>query len=286
MFLRKKILIFLSTIVSLCLIIGSIYFYQSKSTNNLEVIFFDVGQGDSIFIETPKKFQILIDGGPDNTVIYKLGKYLPFYDRTIDLIILSHPHNDHLVGLVEVLKRYQVKKVLITSVEDHAPAYLAFWEEVKRQDIKVQIAVRGQLLDLEKDLSIEILSPFKFSESQVLEKLNNSSTVLKLKFNEINFLFTGDAEVDVEEELLSLNINLEADVFKAGHHGSDTSNTKKFLEAVNPNFFVISVRQNNKFGLPSLRVLNRVKRMGVEILRTDLLGDIRFVSDGEEIILP
>jgi len=281
--MKKKVLLFLAVIIVLCIVIGSIYYYQSKPSDNLEVIFFDVGQGDSIFIETPSKYQILIDGGDDNSVIYKLGQYMPFYDREIDLVIVSHPHDDHIMGLVEVLKRYKVEKILITGVDYYTPAYTAFLDEAENKEIKIEIASQDWELILE-NISLEIIYPFESIEGVKFENLNNSSIVMQLRFNETNFLFTGDAEVELEEEILLTAVDLKSDVLKAGHHGSDTSSSKEFLEKVNPAYAIISVGEDNSFGHPSLRTINRLKRMGIDILRTDLSGDIIFTTNGKDLI--
>ncbi|MBU1164710.1 MBL fold metallo-hydrolase [Patescibacteria group bacterium] len=280
---KKKIGIILFALLSLCLVIGCIYYDQSQSTDNLEVIFFDVGQGDSIFIETPNKFQILIDGGDDNQVIYKLGKYMPFYDRTIDLVVVSHPHDDHVMGFAEVLKRYEVEKILITGVDYYTPAYAAFLDEAKKQNISIDIATQDWELDLGDNQRLDVIYPFESIEGVKFENLNNSSIVMQLTFNEINFLFTGDAETEEEHVILSAGIDLQSEVLKAGHHGSDTSSSKEFLEAVNPQQVVISVGEDNSFGHPSLRTINRMKRMDINTFRTDQISDIVLITDGVEV---
>ena len=141
-----------------------------------------MGQGDAIYIRTPGSIDILIDGGPDNGVLAKLGRSLPFYDKEIDLVILSHPHTDHLIGLIEVLKRYKVKKILGTGVMHTTPEYLVWLEEINGQKIPLEIAIRGQSFDFGGETKLEILYPLENLAGQSVDDLNNTSIVSKLTF--------------------------------------------------------------------------------------------------------
>lgn len=257
------------------------YFYTPPK--QLEVNFLDVEQGDSVLIRTPYDQNILIDGGPGSAILQQLPKFLPFYDRTIDLMLLTHPHDDHVRGLVPVIKRYKVKKILYTGVVHTSPDYLAWLEVVKRKNIPMIIIDRPQTIVLGEDLKLEILYPFESLLNKEVGNLNNSSIVAKLIYGQNKFLFTGDAETEVEQELLNAGVDLSADIFKAGHHGSNTSNSEEFLNAVNPQIAVIQVGKDNDFGHPSLRVLKRLERLGVEYYRNDLNGWVQVISDGQEI---
>jgi len=252
---------------------------------NLEVDFLDVGQGDSILIKTPFEQNILIDGGPDNSVINQLGKNLPFYDKTIDLMVLTHPDADHVTGLPEVLNRYKVKKVLYTGLVHTTPAFLEWLRLIKEKNIPMQVAVAGQKINLGQNLDLEILWPDKSYEGQRVEENNMTSIVAKLVYGQTTFLFTGDAPVEVEDVMIgeTSTFRLRSDVLKVAHHGSKNSSSKDFLQAVRPKYAIIPVGKDNKFGHPSLRVLDSLKDLSINILRTDLGGAIKCTSDKIEV---
>ena len=256
---------------------------QGRTPEELEVNFFDVGQGDSILIKTPFSQNVLIDGGPDIGVIEELSKNLPWWDRTIDLIILSHPHDDHVNGLNDVIKRYEVKKILYTGVVHDSPGFLNWLELIKEYNIPLVIIDRPQTITLGSDCKLDIIYPQESLLGKEVDNLNNSSIVVKLTYKETSFLFTGDAEIEVEEELIKKEIDLKADVLKAGHHGSDTSSSEEFLNKVNPDYTIITVGVDNTFGHPSRRIIKRLERVEANILRTDEKGTIKMVSDGEVI---
>ncbi|MDD5291072.1 MAG: ComEC/Rec2 family competence protein [Patescibacteria group bacterium] len=276
-----KILLILGIVITLSAV--PVFVLSYDPPKELEVDFFDVGQGDAILIKSPMGQNILIDGGPDNKVIEELGKNLPFWDKQIDLMVLTHPHDDHATGLIEVIKRYSVKKILYTGVVHGAPNYLAWLEEVRERKIPLIIIDRPQKIVLGDSCYLDIIYPTKSLLGQEVENLNNSSIVAKLVYGQTKFLLTGDAEAEVEKELLDVRVDLSAQVLKTGHHGSDTSSSEDFLEAVNPKLAVIQVGKDNDFGHPSLRILKRLERIGAEILRTDINGAVKIISNGKEI---
>src|SRR3990167_8590329 len=226
----------------------------------LEVDFFDVGQGDAIFIETPKGYQVLIDGGPDASVLEKLGKEMPFYDRSIDLIILTHPEADHITGLIEVLKNYQIGQILENGFKRETAGYKE-WQRL----------IKGK--------KIRILWPNETAVSSSPESSNNISVVSQLIYGQREFLFTGDIEKQVELNLAVAGIDLESDVLKVAHHGSKTSTNQLFLEKVNPNIAVISAGDKNPYGHPHQEVLERLKN--VKTYRTDQNGNIEILTNGQ-----
>ena len=257
--------------------------------NDLKVVFFDVGQGDSIFIQTPQKHQILIDGGPTSVVLEKLGNEMPFYDRTIDLIILTHPEHDHIGGLLEVLKRYRVENILWTGVLRDTAEFKE-WERllVEEKNVVIEIAQAGQRIvcpasTLEKTVNMNILYPFENLDKQIIKNINNTSIIIQLIFGENKILFTGDAYKSVERKLIEREPLLKSDILKIGHHGSKTSTSEEFIEAVDPEIGVISVGRENSYGHPVPEVLEILKKYGINILRTDELGDIKIMSDGQTI---
>jgi competence protein ComEC len=268
--------------------------YRAVNQSQLKVYFFNVGQGDGILIRTPSHQNIVIDGGPDNSFITKLGQHLPFYDRQIDLMVLTHPHDDHLFGLVEILKRYKVKQVLASGVLHTTDAYLEWLKLIKDKNIPFKIALNGQEFVFENScqgkincrpepVMLKVVYPYESLSGRKMENLNQSSVVTQLVFNQTKILFTGDLEKAGEEEILSHQTNIESAVIKVAHHGSLTSSSDDFLKAVKPKSVIISVGLNNKFGHPSPLLISYLTGLGLKIYRTDLLGDIRLLSDGQKI---
>ncbi len=244
---------------------------QEISSNELEVVFFDVGQGDSIYIETSDNFQVLIDGGPSSVVLEKLGHEMPFYDRTIELLILTHPDHDHLFGLLEVLKRYKVENILWTGVVKDTAEYEEWKRLIKEEGANIIIAELGQKINLGQDIYLSVLHPFENLEGKQVKDFNDTSIVVKLVFNDKSFLFTGDISQKVEKQLE----NVDADILKAAHHGSKSSSCLEFIQSVSPEKVVISVG-NNSYGHPSEEVLQLFEQSGIQVLITKELGDIRF----------
>ena len=276
-----KILLILGIVAVLVAI--PTFWLTFSAVSDLEVSYLDVGQGDSTLIKTPYGQNVLIDGGSDNAVINMLGKELSWWDKNIDLMILSHPHDDHLNGLIDVINRYKVKKILYTGAIHTSPNYLKWLELVKDKKIPVVIVDKPQTINFGEDCGLNILYPRENLSGEVVADLNNSSIVAKLIYGKNKFLFVGDIEVEAEKELIEKNIDLQANVLKAGHHGSDTSTSQDFLERIDPKIVVIQVGVDNNFGHPSRRVLKRLERIGAEIFRNDLDGVIKITSDGENI---
>jgi competence protein ComEC len=279
---QNKFIKLIGSLAVVALILLGYLFYQEKDAN-LSVNYLDVGQGDAILIKTPANQKILIDGGPDDLLITKLGRYFNFYDKNIDLMILTHAHSDHLVGLVEVLKRYQVKKILYTGVIQTTPDYLAWLKLIKEKNIPLTIAQAGQEYQFIGGVNLIILFPMSDLTNQEFKDLNQSSIVCQLIYGKTKFLFTGDLPAEEEAQLLATGVNLKSDVLKVGHHGSKYSSSFNFLKAVSPSLAVISVGTDNKFGHPNQGTLDRIAGLGIKILRTDQSGDIIIKSDGNKI---
>ncbi|MBT5338704.1 MBL fold metallo-hydrolase [Candidatus Falkowbacteria bacterium] len=283
----------------------------SVQNQEMQVHFLDVGQGDSIYIRTPSEQDILIDGGPNKNVLSQLGEVMPFWDREIDVMILSHPHSDHATGLVEVLRRFDVKQIYYTGVLHTAPDYLAWLDEIKKQELNLKIVDQPFEIDFGEDVKLEFLYPDESFLNKKVKELNNTSIVNRLVYGETSFLFMGDAEEEVEEHLIKISnnqypttnkklnnstineqtpitnnqIHLVSDVLKLGHHGSSSSSIEEFLKAVSPVLAIVQAGLDNEFGHPHLRVLERLKRLKIPILRNDQEGRILVVSNGEEIFL-
>lgn len=187
-------------------------------------------------------------------------------------------------GLIEVIKRYQVKKILYTGVVHTSPNYLVFLELVASTKIPLIIIDRPQTIFLGENCYLEILYPLESFLNKTVGNLNNSSMVVKLVYKQNKFLFTGDAEVEVEEELIANSFKLlPADVLKVGHHGSDTSSSHDFLQLISPEIAVIQVGADNDFGHPSRRIIKRLERLDIKVLRADIHGTIEIMSDGIKV---
>jgi len=252
----------------------------------LHVVFFDVGEGDAIFIETPNGQQILVDGGPNpTTLISALGRRMPFWDHSLDLVILTHADEDHIAGLVPILERYRVGQVLDSGYEHDNPMYKRWLELVSEKEIPVYLARAGMRVATGDGVRLTVLHPgpelMRYTEADS----NNNSVVVHLVMGQVSFLLTGDIEESAEGKLVTSGQELTSTVLKVAHHGSNTSSSSGFLRAVNPKLAVISVGADNRFGHPSPQVLERLENLvGKErILRTDEQGTIEVVTDGERV---
>lgn len=251
----------------------------------LTVSFLDVGQGDSIFIDAPNGNQILLDGGPDKKVLRALSNVMPFYDREIDLLALSHPHIDHLTGFIDVLDRYSVSGFLNSGTKTQTPEYFAFRNHLEVQPpsgIREIIAKRGMIVDLGDDVYLDVLLPT--GDATNLPP-HDGMMVTRLRYGNTAVLFTGDMEQGLENYLVSLDgAKLKSDILKVGHHGSKTSTYEALLGYVAPKYAVISVGKNNMYRHPNEATLARLTNFGIPILRTDESGTITFKSDGEKVV--
>jgi len=253
--------------------------------NNLHVSFFNVGQGDAILIQKGNQ-QVLIDGGPSPQAIsLELSKRLPFWDRTIDLVILTHPSADHATGLVEVLRRYKVKQVLYPDLIFESDIYDEWLSLIQEKDIKYTIAQAGQQINLGRDVVIEVLNPQTPLLTDTQSDIDNNGVVLRISAGEVSFLLTADTMWETEFELITRRANLTSTVLKVAHHGSNTSTSPEFLAVVNPRLAVISVGEDNPHGHPTDGVMARlIEQVGSEnIYRTDEQGTIEFITDGERL---
>jgi competence protein ComEC len=250
---------------------------------NIKIIFLDVGQGDAALIQTGDRQNILIDGGPDKGIIYKLDQYIPFYARQIDLMVLTHPDPDHLNGLIEVARRYEVKNFVYNGVDDESVDYRQFLNDLDLKNTVKKIVWQGEKIDFQNGY-LEFIFPFESVKGINFKDDNPGCLVFKLVVGEKKVLFTGDASQEVEKELLGKNIDLSADILKVGHHGSKSSTSLNFLQKIKPTFSVISVGAENKYGHPNLRVLKNLESVKSQILRTDQLGDIIFEINGANLI--
>lgn len=256
----------------LTIIFGGIIFYSKNQ--KLKVIFLDVGQGDAILIEKGST-QIIIDGGPSGAkMMEKIGEFVPFWDRKIELILATHPDSDHIAGLIEVLENYQIGQLIDNSIESDSKVYKKYIETVQAKKISRLKGEKG--LEIKKeDMRLKIIYPIEINDLKT-DDSNSGSLVIRLDFGENSFLFTGDFPMNKEEILLSQNEDIETDVLKVSHHGSAYASSEKFLEKVHPRDAIISVGKNNRYNHPAGKVLERLKKIGAKIVRTDESGDIEY----------
>ena len=283
--MRKKIALSLVGVLFLLNIFAWQQVFDLTKTNNLKVDFLNIGQGDSIFIETPYHHQILIDGGPSSNVLGKLQKLMPFYDRTIDVVISTHPDKDHIEGLLEVLQRYKVDYILWTGIIREGPLYQKWLSVLAKSEKQGSKIIKAKLNQEIKagDVVIDTLHPFfDLTGQEFGSKDNDTGIVSRLIYGKNTFLFTADISNKAEKELINKGVNLKSDVLKVAHHGSKYSTSNEFLKIVNPEIAVISVGKNS-YGHPTPEALQRLENFGIHILRTDESGDIIITSDGNNL---
>lgn len=255
----------------------------SQLTNNLQIHFFDVGQGDAVFIQTPDGVEVLIDGGANNAVLRELAQRMSFFDREIDMVIGTHPDTDHVGGLIDVLERYTVETILTTENEGESDTAKTYAQAVIDEGAEIVYARRGQIFDLGASTTLEVLFP-EVSPEQM--QSNASSIIVRLVYGETEVLLTGDSPKRIEEYLvLAEGENLQSDLLKIGHHGSRTSTSELFLAEVDPEYGVISVAKDSRYGHPHVEVTDLLFNYGVETYSTAEEGSITFESDGTNVWL-
>lgn len=277
--IRKKGLVW-----GLVLLLGLITFLiwvlllVGETTQVLKVSFLNVGQGDAIFIETPAGVQILIDGGNGEAVLQELSHVMSFFDKSIDIVVATHPDSDHVGGLVDVVQRYDVGLLIHSSVVPTSEAAHALFEYAQKHNIPTHVAQRGDVFDFGDGAYLSTLFPDR--DVAYLEP-NDASVVLQLAFGEHSFLFTGDAPQSIENYLVTLDQDeLRSDVLKAGHHGSKTSTSDIFVGFVDPQYVVLSRGCDNSYGHPHQEVLDILDVFLIDVHDTCTEGRITFLSDG------
>lgn len=245
------------------------------SSGKLIVKVYDIGQGDSIFIKTPGNYKILIDGGPTNKVLDYLNQDLGLNDRSLDLLVLTHPQNDHMFGLIEVVKQFRVKNVLVSGVANTTASFKLWQNTLDNAHLQPKIAHQGQTINLADQVRLQILWP-KETKPQVSD-LNQAAVVMKVSYGNFDMLLTADAD-QVVQPYTSMTTHVE--VLKVPHHGSKTALREDFLRSLNPDVSVISVGAKNNYGHPNQFLLGLLQKYSKKIFRTDQNGTVEFVSDG------
>jgi len=249
-----------------------------ESEDNLAIIACDVGQGDAILIQKGSA-QILIDGGQGESVMSCLSRHMPFWDRKIELVVLTHPQMDHYGGLIYVFKHFDIDSLLTNDQISEAESYLSFKNAVNSEKVDTISAETGKRLNL-GEIGLEVLHPAAETKSS---DPNDHSVVVSLKYKKFEALFTGDLGPKSTEEMLTNVDMVDIDYLKVPHHGSKNGLTSSLLEKTSPEIAVISAGKSNRFGHPHQEVLGILKEANIETLRTDQLGDVIVKTDGKNI---
>jgi competence protein ComEC len=253
----------------------------------LRVFALDVGQGDSSLIITPEGKSVLIDAGPPQAGDEVVAALRKRDVRSLDLAVATHPHADHIGGMRRVIENFEVKNFLDSGQEYTSKEYERMLDAIAKKRIKLIDAKKGMKFDLDSGVKFEVLNPQ--ANDQWIRKVrsggsveNANSVVLLLSYGKFSMLFTGDAETETEDLMMDANAPLRAQVLKVGHHGSRYATSARFLNAVAPKDAVISCGADNRYGHPAEETLDRLRKAGVKIYRTDLNGEITIETDGNE----
>jgi len=271
--LRRLILI-LALVLA---IFGAVVYAAAQP--QLTVHFLDVGQADSILIQTPNGENMLIDAGNNGDEDFILSYLERLHINRLAVVVGTHPHEDHIGSMDAVIEGFEIGRVYLPKVTTTTRTFASLLAAIKDKGLRITTAKAGMSIELDSALSVEILAP----TNESYEELNDYSVVVKLTYDRVAFLFTGDAETSSENAMLVQGTDLQADLIKIAHHGSDTSTSRQFLARVNPKFAVISVGVDNRYAHPGRETLLRLNESEVEVYRTDLLGTIIAVSDGKTI---
>ncbi len=258
-------------------------FFWSLPDGKLHIVFCDVGQGDAAYIRFPDGRDMLVDGGPDDKVLGCLGRHMPFWDRHINIVALTHPQKDHMQGLITVLGRYGTDYFVRSDIANSTDGYATLMDVVGRRGIKQKFVTAGEAIAV-GSTTLSVLWPSGDQIANVLgattSNLNDGSVVFLLRYGSFDALFPGDADIRVESGWKNMQLADDTlEVLKFPHHGSKTGMTENFLQTLRPKLSVISVGRNN-YGHPSEAALATLAKLGIQVKRTDKEGDIEMMSDG------
>lgn len=277
--MRRILIIAIACVLVLCLLAVREGLIASPKAQTA-VHFFDVGQGDAALIVGPSGQQILVDGGPNLSLLEHLERTMPFLDRSIDLLVLSHPHQDHLFAFPEILKRYEVRNILMTGMDFGLPKYREMLTLAQEKQVHVLLADPTKDIIWKDGLMLDVVWPRSGLLGQKGDA-NNTSVALRILYGKDSVLFTGDMEEPEERTILSAGIDVSADILKVAHHGSRTSSSTGFLMAVKATEAVVSVAVENSYKLPNSDVLDRLKNFGMKLHLTSLSGSLTVRMDGK-----
>ncbi|MFA5777315.1 MAG: ComEC/Rec2 family competence protein [Parcubacteria group bacterium] len=273
MFNRKLKYGLMLSLLALGVVLASVI-NSSQKSDELKVIFFDVGQGDAILV-SQGSYQMLIDGGRDGKLLLnKLGKYIPFWDRNIEVMLATHPDQDHIAGLINVLNFYNVKTIVKTGDQSETQTFKRFQDDIANERAENIEAKRGLAVKFPSGALAEIIYPFSGIGNIQDNQSNSGSVAVKINYGENSFLLTGDLPKEQEKEIINFGEDIASQVLKVAHHGSKYSTSAEFLEKINPKDAIISVGKDNSYGHPNEETTNLLKEKGINIFRTDEMGDI------------
>ena len=243
---------------------------------HMKLHYIDVGEGDSIFIELPNEKTMLIDAGEtsEGDTVLNYIKQLGY--SNIDYIVGTHPHTDHIGGLAQIINSFSVGKIYMPKAISTSKTYENLLNTISMKGLKIQTAKAGVNIINENNLLVDIIAPNSDSYSD----LNNYSAVIKITYQNMKFIFMGDAEIISENEILT---DVTADIIKVGHHGSNTSSGQDFVSRVNAKYAIISVGSDNNYNHPNMDIVDRWKTSGAKVYRTDLNGTIIVTTDGNTL---
>lgn len=272
-------------LLSVLILIGANALLWSVPTpHGLSVTFFNVGQGDSILVEGPTGVQMLVDGGLDGSALRELGKRLPFWDRSLDAVVATHPDADHIGGLADILERYEVKTIIESGVESDTRAWASTVDAINTEiedGAQHVVARAGQRILLGRGAYADVLYPDH--DVSNIKDTNSGSVVLRVVYGKTAFMLTGDAPTEVEYDILRARSDVLSTVLKAGHHGSKTSSSEEWVSAVAPRYVVFSRGCDNKYGHPAEVVVDRFINFGIQAFDTCEEGTVFFSSDARTI---
>ncbi len=255
--------------------------HKSELCDCLTVSFLDVGQGDAILIETPDGKEMLIDGGPNSSAMQALSESRGLFDNEIDAVLATHPDLDHIGGLVDVLERYTIGTIIMTENEGASSAATTFATAVQKEGAEIILANAGQVWQLGARTTIQVFSP---TGDESMWESNTASIVVRVVYGTTSFMLTGDAPSEIEDYLVATySTQLDSDVLKLGHHGSKTSTSDMWLDAVTPEYAVVSAGIDNRYGHPHQDVMQRVFKRNIKTSHTGTDGTVVFQSDGQSV---
>jgi len=280
---------FLLTLALVLIGLGLIFVLQLSSLGKLRLIFCDVGQGDGMLIITPAGHQAVVDAGAGTKMVDCLSRYMPFWDRTIELIVPTHAHQEHMEGFIEILARYRVQSIMTTGIANDTAQFYKEWERaVETKHINAFVPSMGEVVLLDPkagdaSAKLEVLWPDRAHigkwKADLPADLNDTSIVMRLSYGGFCAYLTGD----LPKEILQLLIRKHCQVLKVVHHGSRTGTNQKILDDVNPQIAVIQVGKNNRFGHPHKEVVDLLMSKGIKIYRNDTNGTVEIDTDGQSL---
>ncbi|MDB5260004.1 MAG: internalization-like protein competence protein ComEC/Rec2, competence protein ComEC protein [Candidatus Nomurabacteria bacterium] len=272
--------VFFVVICGVGIILTSIFIYVTSTPQKLKVSFLDIGQGDAILIQTPSGQKLLIDGGPTNIILDRIYSQISFFDHTMDVMVSTHPDADHVTGLIPILEKFNVNKIITSSVPGDTGIFKELESSIQNENSETHIGNAGDILDFHDGVTATILHPYN---DEKFKDTNEGSVTLLLKYGDETFLLDGDLPTTKEPLILTSLLPHNITVYKAGHHGSKYSSGEQLLTYIKPEYSVISAGKDNKYGHPNLEAMERLQKYSKEIISTIDRGTISFITDGKII---